>query len=501
VKELLPDVAEPSSAPPVLIDESDITTSPFADPHYGFDAETKSDYVVASHPTWPLEETQKPLTGWIGALVVLTSAIVLVVTRFDQVPGTLLQFVWDHRIWFVFGAVFAGMAAVELVAYKVHRRHFDFSVARPIDRAAWSRIFARWGALLFCIGVALFLYIILKEYSFHIWDYPETFYYAKFRRFLIVAIPTLVGLSLPYFWMVERHARPKGPVDEFLVFARCLKRWFRGLFDKNFRADGTQAIYNPHVRNLSLGLLVKFFFVPLMLTGCVSNWIAWQTKGRQLIDDVPLLLWGTPEQTAMSWYQLHAAVLVFLFTLDMTIAVVGYICSVRLFDSQVTSAEPSFFGWAVALACYPPFNNAIFGNYLSGGITHDTWHRDVVAAMPQFAVAASIGIILFMSIYTWATFCFGLRFSNLTNRGVICCGPYKLVRHPAYICKNAAWWIACIPMMTVSFHAGVICVINLAMVTGVYFLRAITEERHLRREPHYREYCEKVPWRFIPGIY
>ena len=35
----------------------------------------------------------------------------------------------------------------------------------------------------------------------------------------------------------------------------------------------------------------------------------------------------------------------------------------------------------------------------------------------------------------------------------------------------------------------------------IYGLRAITEERHLMREPHYRDYCKKVPWRFIPGLW
>ena len=35
----------------------------------------------------------------------------------------------------------------------------------------------------------------------------------------------------------------------------------------------------------------------------------------------------------------------------------------------------------------------------------------------------------------------------------------------------------------------------------IYFLRAMTEERHLRADPDYRAYCEHVPYRFIPGIW
>jgi len=33
-----------------------------------------------------------------------------------------------------------------------------------------------------------------------------------------------------------------------------------------------------------------------------------------------------------------------------------------------------------------------------------------------------------------------------------------------------------------------------------YYWRAITEERHLSIDPAYREYCEVVKYRFIPGV-
>jgi protein-S-isoprenylcysteine O-methyltransferase Ste14 len=35
----------------------------------------------------------------------------------------------------------------------------------------------------------------------------------------------------------------------------------------------------------------------------------------------------------------------------------------------------------------------------------------------------------------------------------------------------------------------------------LYFLRAITEERHLGNDPDYREYCKKVRYRFVPGVW
>ena len=43
-------------------------------------------------------------------------------------------------------------------------------------------------------------------------------------------------------------------------------------------------------------------------------------------------------------------------------------------------------------------------------------------------------------------------------------------------------------------------IFGLAGMTGLYYLRAITEERHLSIDPEYREYCKRAPYRFIPGI-
>ena len=93
-----------------------------------------------------------------------------------------------------------------------------------------------------------------------------------------------------------------------------------------------------------------------------------------------------------------------------------------------------------------------------------------------------------------------MRFSNLTNRGIIATGPYRFVRHPAYIGKNLFWLLAALPFLprhelwgqrTMWWVCGAI----------LYGIRAYTEERHLAQDPKYREYQEKVRWKFIPYIW
>jgi protein-S-isoprenylcysteine O-methyltransferase Ste14 len=110
-----------------------------------------------------------------------------------------------------------------------------------------------------------------------------------------------------------------------------------------------------------------------------------------------------------------------------------------------------------------------------------------------------------MGIYAWASFSLGLKASNLTNRWIIIKGPYKYVRHPAYICKNTAWLIWGIPMVIVALESESLSIISVIMWLSwwafIYYLRAITEENHLSTDPDYVEYKRQVPYKFIPKIW
>lgn len=105
-------------------------------------------------------------------------------------------------------------------------------------------------------------------------------------------------------------------------------------------------------------------------------------------------------------------------------------------------------------------------------------------------------VLICFAVYTWATLAFGLRFSNLTNRGIIDHGPYRYVRHPAYISKSIAWWAEFGGRFSSPWHP-----IVMLLFCGVYGLRALSEERHLSADPEYRAYKKRVPYRFIPGVF
>lgn len=88
---------------------------------------------------------------------------------------------------------------------------------------------------------------------------------------------------------------------------------------------------------------------------------------------------------------------------------------------------------------------------------------------------------------------FGIRFSNLTYRGVLTSGPYRFTRHPAYLSKNLFWWCSSMPFLVTS--ESVVDMIRntvfLGVVSGIYYWRARTEEAHLLGEdPKYRAYYD-----------
>ncbi len=181
-----------------------------------------------------------------------------------------------------------------------------------------------------------------------------------------------------------------------------------------------------------------------------------------------------------------------LFVIDVQIGTVGYLVTLRPLDAQIRSGNPFLSGWLAALICYPPLVFAFMGadgmiayEVNTAGWTH--WFAGNGVALYAWA----FWLIFLTGIYAWATIAFGLRFSNLTYRGVLTNGPYRYTRHPAYLSKNIFWWCATMPFLVTSY--SMVDVIRntffLGCVSAIYYWRAKTEEKHLLQEdPKYREY-------------
>jgi protein-S-isoprenylcysteine O-methyltransferase Ste14 len=246
-----------------------------------------------------------------------------------------------------------------------------------------------------------------------------------------------------------------------------------------------------------LTMLLKFFYAPLMINWCLGHIHEMTTGIFHVIQDVGFEKSGRllfDSSLFMASFQTILFVDTFLYTL-------GYIIETPSLKNRIVSVEPTFFGWFICLACYPPWNEATGMFALFHWQSHDFPHFDNDTLHLFF----NTGILVLMAIYSWASVAMGFRASNLTNRGIVTSGPYRFVRHPAYAAKNTAWWIGAFPTFYMAFSnnlsAGLYSVACTAAWSFIYIMRAITEERHLRLANNgYAEYAHKVRYRFIPGV-
>ncbi len=301
-------------------------------------------------------------------------------------------------------------------------------------------------------------------------------------------------LGLPYHILI-----PKRFVNEskgFLLVKALKKSW--RLFYRNTvkpQADfvGSTAVkakLSLDEKNILLFSLVKFFFLPMMINFLIGNFSDMDTAYKNWKNSGHLV-------SIYGFNNFIYPLLISLFLLiDTAYFLFGYSVEAKALKNRVRSVEPTFIGWLVALVCYPPFNG-VLGNYVN-------WYQDDYRTLGSESATSALRIfaLVFWLIYISASIALGAKCSNLTNRGFISRGPYAIIRHPAYIAKNIAWWTTVIPLLFhTTFMQSLIIISCTSIWTFIYFMRAITEERHLLLDPDYREYCKKVPYRFIPGVY
>jgi protein-S-isoprenylcysteine O-methyltransferase Ste14 len=317
---------------------------------------------------------------------------------------------------------------------------------RPFDIGRIGVRLLGLGATLALVG---FAYWLLPEYHGD--------FYEPYWQFLRSIAPAAVLVPVYFLWADSRSRETR---DEYLAFGSLL-------------CNRLQSGDRPLVKRHLLGWTVKAFFLPLM-----TVYLSQELRA----------LFGALQSVGLHTMPIYQVFYHLSYATDLLFCVVGYSTTLRLFDSQIRSVEPSVAGWLVALICYQPFYSVVGRFYLQydDATYWDNWLQSWPATRAVWAVL----IILLASIYAVCTVAFGLRFSNLTHRGIITSGPYRFSKHPAYLAKNLSWWLISVPFVSeLGWSAALRNSCLLILVNLVYYARARTEERHLSRDPTYVAYA------------
>lgn len=296
--------------------------------------------------------------------------------------------------------------------------------------------------------------------------------------------------SVYCFALVLVFMRPSATgVSKSLRFLHVAGRWLRS------PVKSSMAGLDKEDRLALLSTLLKAFYGPMMafalMQFCMNAWVA----GLGLLDE------GLAQVEFREIFDLYGFwfLMQFILFFDVLVYTFGYLIESPRLGNQIRSVDPTLLGWAAALICYMPFS------FLTVKILGSPREEFPQFDDPIVHYTMNILMLVFIAVYSSASLALGLKASNLTHRGIVSRGPYALVRHPAYVCKNAAWWIGAIPILSVqlqqSLYQALLTAGAIIAWGAIYVLRALTEEDHLRSvDGDYAEYAAKVRYRFIPGL-
>ena len=349
------------------------------------------------------------------------------------------------------------MVLWSLIVDKVHRNPstgIDWdSPPRPLSESldiSLAKIAGLWG-IWAVIGT---LYCVAR------WYWQGQYLFAMYV--LGAAIVPLLVLSVPYVIWLDR--RLKEPRDGAWHFGQ----WLVGRGELSDRAE---------MHHFFRAWAVKGFFLAFMISIVPGNWV-------EAIRPASAWIVASPVNLA-HW------LIAGMFMIDVIFATVGYALTMKPLDAHIRTANPYAAGWTAALICYPPFVLMTNG----GPLDHHVGMGDWTAWLYNYPLLSALlgaWLVFLTGVYAWATVAFGFRFSNLTHRGILTHGPYAWTKHPAYLSKNMFWWFAAMPFLATSgsFLDAFRNTVMMAIVSGIYYWRARTEERHLSEDPAYVEYAE-----------
>ena len=320
----------------------------------------------------------------------------------------------------------------------------------------------------------------------HLPFYSEQRFQANFM-FFDQLLKAYLFVGLPYFlitlWL--KASRQEDFYDPAIRLLHIVKQLGTGLVKEENTKSAYLVLRNKYNRKVLLNLGMRAYFIPIMVIQVLSGTLSNLEMINRLGNDLYIL-------------NFLVFVTTFLWLMDVINATLGYCLESRWLENRSRSIDMTFTGWLVCFCCYEPLNQATgymfpFAPFVA---THNP--QDLIVANMNFLIAFKVVEIVVLCGHIYSDVSLGPSIVNITLKKLQTRGPYALVRHPGTTTKLLYWLSQSIvykQFWTLKIIYGYV------MWAMLYVARALTEERHLKKYPEYRDYMRKVKYRFFPWLF
>ena len=338
----------------------------------------------------------------------------------------------------------------------------------------------------------VWLVVIILGYQFYSITPPyNTETYNTAHNLFETFLHWYLWLGIPYFaiTLTFKSSRIEDYYDPAIRVIHVVKQIFTQIMNRLAGRKSQKPLFHvfkkQYNRKIFLNLIMRAYFIPVMLMQVIPT---------------------TANTLSMFYQELHNhqfLTLIFMLTgilwlIDVFNAVVAYCMESRWLENRSHSIDLTIGGWLVCLSCYPPINEVTGSLFAFAPFVASNQMEDLVFNSLGLFYAAKIIEMLTLGVHIYSDVSLGPSVANITLKKLQTRGFYGLIRHPGTTTKLLLWLIQAIiykKFWTMKFFFGY-------LGWGiVYVLRALTEERHLKKFPEYREYCKKVTHRFFPGLF
>lgn len=380
---------------------------------------------------------------------------------------SLLQKVWvPEAVYLSLGGLAAAIATLlagEIFFLKSHRR--ERVGLRTNAARNWPVIATKILSYNITLALVAIGYYLIPEY--------QQVYYEEFHLFLLFLLPVAVIVGNTYILLFDH--RLGSPDDGLLHFGYLVtgqwKMADRTKIAEYFKSVGLRAYFVP----------AMYIYVVASLETFVGGPADYLKDHSRYMVDIPVA--GVVMTLMLSYF--------FLMVIDALFALIGYLMTFKVLNSDVRSTDTTIIGWVSCIICYTPFFEVMLAGWLLRDFYHNpqwfVWFQSNAWLMLVWGSLTTIA----MCTEAFTTMTFGIRFSNLTYRGLMSTGLFRFTKHPQYVSKMVNRFLVFVPFLSWNGVAGAAWTMFLfTLISLLYYIRARTEENHLSIHEDYVRYAE-----------